>query len=416
MQSLKEFYLIGPGPSSSHTIGPYRASQEFLKEAENVAFNRVEVTLFGSLTFTGKGHKTDDIILKVFKDYPTNIIFDYQTKTKHPNTFKINAFLDELLVLSKTYVSTGGGSFNELGRETPIDKRIYPFKSFEEIKTYMNEENIETLDQFVDKFEPDLNSYLEKVLEVMFNSVELGISTDGFLYASKTLQVKRVAKDMYLEALSLDDLEKQHLLLASFAYAVAEVNAAQGLIVTAPTCGSSGILPSILYYAHKYQNVPKEKLINALKVAGIIGNLFKHNASISGAVHGCQAEIGVATTMGAVALASINNLSLYALEYAAEVALEHALGLTCDPVDGYVVIPCIERNGVFVIRAVSSYLLAKNVSKLRKNRVSLDNIIETMKITGDAIHPYYRETSKGGLAKIIKDWYLFYAFRKEKCS
>lgn len=404
MQSLNNFFVIGPGPSSSHTIGPYRASLAFKDLIKKHKVSHIEVTLYGSLAFTGKGHGTDEIIFRVFKDNDVFVYFDTETETKHPNTFKIIAHLKDGSLVERTYVSIGGGSFEDLNGK-PYDPRDhYPFKSFDEIKEYMKKQNYTGLVQIVNEFEPDLTPYLEKVLEIMFKAVKKGISTTGEINASRTLKVKKVAKEMFEKANKIDDkYEKEMLLLSSFAYAVAELNASKDIVVTAPTCGSSGILPAILYYAHYYEGISKDLLIRALKCAGLVGNLFKQNASVSGAVHGCQAEIGVATAMGAVALSSIHNLSIYALEYAAEVAIEHTLGLTCDPVDGYVVIPCVERNGVYVLRAVDAFLYAKHVSGLRKNRVSLDNIIEIMKITGDAIHPYYRETSQGGLAKIIKD-------------
>ena len=238
----------------------------------------------------------------------------------------------------------------------------------------------------------------------MFTSVEKGLKATGTVNASHTLKVNKVAKGMYERALTLDnEYEKERLLLSSFAHAVVENNASKEIVVTAPTCGSSGILPAILYFEYKYKNKNEDDLLKALKAAGLVGNLFKQNASVSGAVHGCQAEIGVATVMGAVAMCSLNNLPINVTEYAGEIAMEHSLGLTCDPVDGYVVIPCVERNGIFVLRAIDAYFYAKNVSNIKKNAVSLDNIIEIMKITGEAIHPYYRETSQGGLAKIIKD-------------
>ena len=235
----------------------------------------------------------------------------------------------------------------------------------------------------------------------MLKSVEVGLSLEGVLPG--TLKLNKVAKKMYENALNINDVaERKEMLLSSFSYAVSENNADGKMIVTAPTCGSAGIIPSILYYYKKYLNTNDEKLINSLKVGAFFGLLAKQNASISGAMDGCQAEIGVASSMGAAILSYLNNLSIYQIEYASEVALEHFLGLTCDPVEGYVQIPCIERNGIGVLRSYASYLYAKNIAPLRQNRVSYDDVIKTMKMTGDDIDPSYKETSIGGLAKILK--------------
>lgn len=259
---------------------------------------------------------------------------------------------------------------------------------------------IKDLKEFVDNFESsDIDEYLNNIVETMFKSIEDGLSKTSKIPG---LGLERVASKLYENSLLLEGSEKVNMLLTSFAYAVSENNASGEMIVTAPTCGSAGIIPSILYYEEKINKIDRKKIIDSLKVGGIFGNLAKKNASISGAIGGCQAEIGVASAMGAAIFAYINNLSIYQIEYASEVALEHFLGLTCDPVKGYVQIPCIERNGIGVLRSYNSYLYSKNIAPLRKNKVSYDEVIETMKITGNDLSSLYKETSEGGLAKIIK--------------
>lgn len=402
MESIKDIYTFGPGPSSSHTIGPYKASLDFisnLKDKDNI---RIEVTLCGSLALTGKGHLTDKIIIDTLKDYKVRVIFNYKIEGLiHPNTMEFIAFNNKNEVIKEcTYFSVGGGKIDKNTlNSNEID--IYPFNSFDEIKDYMTVNKIDSLNELVDKFEDkDINEYLNKSIDIMLNSVEEGLSKEGVLPGK--LEIHRVARELYKNSINLDGYEKVCMLLTSFAYAVSEVNASGGMVVTAPTCGSAGIIPAILYYEEKYKKLDRNILINSLKIGGLFGNIAKKNASISGARSGCQAEIGVASAMGAAIISYINNLSLYQIEYASEVALEHFLGLTCDPVLGYVQIPCIERNGIGVLRSYNSYLYAKNIAPLRKNRVSYDEVIKAMKETGDDLNSDYKETSEGGLAKLIK--------------
>lgn len=403
MESLKELFVYGPGPSSSHTIGPYKACKDFLDDPNSTLFNRIEVILKGSLALTGKGHLTDKIIKNVFINLNTEIKFDYSLENlQHPNTLVIFAFdKNNKLIKTSTYFSVGGGKIIKDDLTNNNSKEIYPYNSFDEIKKYLNDNNITDLKEFVDNFEDkDINVYLNDCIEHMYESIDEGLKQEGILPGD--LKLKRVAKEIYQNALKLNEEDKHLMLLTAFSYSISENNASGNYIVTAPTCGSAGIIPSILYYEEKINKVERSKIIDALKVGGIFGNLAKKNASISGASGGCQAEIGVASAMGAAILAYINNLSIYQIEYASEVALEHFLGLTCDPVKGYVQIPCIERNGIGVLRSYSSYLYSKNIAPLRKNKVSYDEVIETMKITGNALSSSYKETSIGGLAKIIK--------------
>ncbi len=404
MESLKELYIIGPGPSSSHTIGPYKASLDFIKDIKSNSFNvsKIEITLKGSLALTGKGHFTDKIILDTLKEYNPIVSFDYSLKDlKHPNTLVMKGLDNKNNILIESiYYSVGGGKILKNKLENKPGYDIYPLNKFNDIKTYLKMNKIKDLKEFVDTFEDsDINEYLNNIVDTMFKSVEDGLSREEKIPG---LGLERVSKKLYENSLKLEGSEKVNMLLTSFAYAVSENNACGEMIVTAPTCGSAGIIPSILYYEEKINKVSRSKIIDALKVGGIIGNLAKKNASISGAIGGCQAEIGVASAMGAAIFAYINNLSIYQIEYASEVALEHFLGLTCDPVKGYVQIPCIERNGIGVLRSYNSYLYSKNIAPLRKNKVSYDEVVETMKITGNDLSSLYKETSEGGLAKIIK--------------
>lgn len=407
MKSIKELYKIGPGPSSSHTIGPFKAINHFINENKNLIDNEsmIHIILYGSLALTGKGHLTDKILGEVLNknNIKSSIIFDISKRDLlHPNTMEILLIKEEKIIKKHTYFSIGGGDILIDSLDNLKEKEVYPFNSFNEIKIYAKTNTIFDLKDIVDEFEDkDINEYLKNILYTMLESVKFGLDQEGYLPGS--LHIKKIAKELFNNANKINyDVEKIEMLLTSFAYAVSENNASGNVVVTAPTCGSCGIIPSILFYYKFYKNYDDEKLINSLKVASLFGNVAKTKASISGAVHGCQAEIGVASAMGAAMFSYLNNLNIYQIEYASEVALEHFLGLTCDPVKGMVQIPCIERNGIGVLRSKSAYLYAKNISILRKNRVSFDNCVEAMKITGDSLKTEYKETSEGGLAKIIE--------------
>ena len=400
MPSIKHVFKIGPGPSSSHTIGPYNCAKDFLINHSD--FDKVVVDLYGSLALTGKGHGTDKILKTSFKDYAYEINFNYTfTKIEHPNTIDISAFKNGKLIDKVRYFSIGGGDILKKGDVQKKKEDIYPFNTFNGLKNYLKKEKIQDIALVIDKFEnDDINKFLENVLNVMFLEVEKGLQKEGLLPGN--LGVKRVAKKIFEKANeSKDDAEKRILYLTSFAYAASEENAAGEIVVTAPTCGSCGILPSILYYAYKYQGIKKEKLIDALKVAGLMTNFIIKNASISGASLGCQAEIGSASSITSAALCYIYDLNVYQIEYASELAFEHFLGLTCDPVNGYVQIPCIERNGIGALRSYASFIYAKDIALMRKNKVSFDEVVKAMKITGESLSKDYKETSIGGLAKIV---------------
>ena len=401
MESIKRVFKVGPGPSSSHTIGPFNAAKDFLNQVAD--FDEVEINLYGSLALTGKGHGTDKILLKALEGKKTKINFNYTFENiKHPNTIDFLAYKNGQLIKKIRYYSIGGG---EILKEVETSKKpvkVYPFSTFNGLKNYLSKNNLNDISKVVDTFEKEnLDEFLLNIFETMIFEIENNLEKEGYLPGN--LGVKKVAKKIYQNALNeKDEFEKKILYITSFAYAVSEGNADGEMVVTAPTCGSAGVLPSILYYEYRFNNVSKKKIVNALKVAALLTNFVIENASISGAQLGCQAEIGVASAIASGALCYIHDLSFYQIEYASELALEHFLGLTCDPVNGYVQIPCIERNGIGALRSLISYIYAKDISLLRKNKVSFDEVVKAMKITGESLSKDYKETSIGGLAKIIQ--------------
>lgn len=401
LASLKEIYKIGPGPSSSHTIGPYNAVKQFKEEIGDRVVTLYVVTLFGSLALTGRGHKTDEVIKKVLGER-TIINFDINKEVAHPNTLIIQAFNNSDMVKEEVYNSIGGGTVKKLNAKRPKEIQVYPFKNFSHLRKAIEKKKFRTLLEFVKQYEDeDIEEYLTEIFQRMCEVVEIGLSKKGEVAGS--LHVKRIAKDLYDEAINFSEYtDKRSLLISAYAYAVSECNADNEMIVTAPTCGSAGILPAVLYYYYKHLGAELPEIIEALIMAGLIAAVIKKNATISGAVGGCQAEVGSATSMAAGALCILNNLSLAHVEYAAEVGLEHQLGLTCDPVGGYVAIPCIERNAYSALKAYDSYLYAKHLKKYRDNAVTLDEVIQAMKETGNDLCRDYKETSLGGLAKTHK--------------
>lgn len=397
MQSLYELYKIGNGPSSSHTMGPKRAIEKFIKTYSNI--ESLKVILYGSLALTGKGHLTDYIIKETAGDIKTEIVFDLEKECNvHPNTMEIIGYdKKEKIIDTWTVYSVGGGTIEIDGEKTNDIPDIYPLNKFEDIKLYCKKNNLK-LHEYVYNIEGhNIIEYLKEVWNAMKDAVERGLNAKGKIIPGR-LRLSRSASDVYNTIVeNEDDSLKQTRLLSSYAIAVSEENASGGKIVTAPTCGASGVLPAVLYYYNHDKNIPEYTIIEALAVAGLIGNIVKTNASISGAECGCQAEIGTACSMAAAATAYIMGLDIDRIENSAEVAMEHHLGLTCDPIYGYVQIPCIERNAVAAIRAVDS---AKLSMLMRKNKsISLDIVVDTMYETGKDLHSHYRETSEGGLAK-----------------
>ena len=396
MESLRELFKIGKGPSSSHTMGPERAATIIKKRfGENAEY---VVDLYGSLSMTGKGHLTDYIIHETLGEN-CQVNFCEETLPFHPNGMVFHIYQDGELKDDITAYSVGGGSIVWEGEDafSMSRKNVYREKNLKEILETLDRNAYSFYDYVMEHENALFVDYLYEILDTMFDSVERGLKREGTIPGK--LQLPRVAKQMYTQAINLPaGSERETLILSSYAYAVAEENASGQTIVTAPTCGSSGVLPAILYYCYKQLNVEKPRLIKALAVAGVFGNVIKNNASISGADAGCQAEIGSACAMGAALYAWILGLNNSLIEYAAEMGLEHNLGLTCDPVGGYVQIPCIERNGYAALRAIDCAIYAKNLGYVRKNKVSFDAVVNVMKNTGHDLNKAYKETSLGGLA------------------
>ena len=396
MESLRELFKIGKGPSSSHTMGPERAATIIKKRfGENAEY---VVDLYGSLSMTGKGHLTDYIIHETLGEN-CQVNFCEETLPFHPNGMVFHIYQDGELKDDITAYSVGGGSIVWEGEDdfSMSRKNVYREKNLKEILETLDRNAYSFYDYVMEHENALFVDYLYEILDTMFDSVERGLKREETIPGK--LQLPRVAKQMYTQAINLPaGSERETLILSSYAYAVAEENASGQTIVTAPTCGSSGVLPAILYYCYKQLNVEKPRLIKALAVAGVFGNVIKNNASISGADAGCQAEIGSACAMGAALYAWILGLNNSLIEYAAEMGLEHNLGLTCDPVGGYVQIPCIERNGYAALRAIDCAIYAKNLGYVRKNKVSFDAVVNVMKNTGHDLNKAYKETSLGGLA------------------
>lgn len=392
MESLKELFKIGIGPSSSHTMGPEKACKKIIETFPNC--KNFKVILYGSLALTGEGHGTDLVIKKILGEN-TEIIFDNTTQVPHPNTFDIIGYDDKLL-FNKRVFSVGGGKIVFENEDLINTKQVYPHKNFEEIKQYCIKNN-KKLFEYVYEFEPDIKDYLLLVWNKMKDSIKEGLSKSGVLPGG--LNVQRKAKILYSKQVENEDIQTYNSrMLSAYAFAVSEQNASQGTVVTSPTCGSCGVIPSLFYFLQTTKNLGDEIIIDALATSGLIGNIIKQNASLSGAECGCQAEIGSACAMASAGMAQIENMNIDEIEYSAEISLEHHLGLTCDPVKGLVQIPCIERNAVATMRAMDSVVLAKFLTKTRK--ISLDLVIKTMYETGKDLLSVYRETSKGGLAKM----------------
>lgn len=396
MKSLVDLYKIGKGPSSSHTMGPESACKIF-KELNPTA-DRFRVILYGSLSKTGVGHGTDRIIVETFQPLKCNVEFDYtETSLPHPNTMDMFAYCGDELLDKKRVLSVGGGDIEVENYTTPKLEYIYTESTFEAISKYCTDNHLR-LWQYVEMVEgPSIWIYLDEVWAQMKKSIREGIYADGILPGG--LNVHKRAKHLYHQQHIDESAEtRENREVCAYAFAVSEQNADGKTIVTAPTCGSAGVMPAVLYYQQLKRGYSDIEILRALATGGLIGNLIKTNASISGSECGCQAEIGSACAMAAAALGELFRLGLDKIEYAAEIAIEHHLGLTCDPICGLVQIPCIERNAVAAMRAINSVSLASFLSDTRK--ISLDEAIKVMKQTGLDISKRYKETSDGGLATL----------------
>ena len=398
MKSIRDLYKIGKGPSSSHTIGPERAAH-LLKERYPDA-DRYTVVLYGSLSKTGQGHGTDRALHTVLSPTPTEIVFSDeplgQTYT-HPNTMDLYAWHGEERSPRLRVESIGGGDIRVEGCAAMEPPEVYPENSFAEIADFCRLRNL-TLWEYVEINEgPEIWDFLAGIWQTMQKAIDAGIATEGVLPGG--LGVERKAKTLYEKVIANEFTAlRECRIVSAYAYAVSEQNADCGTIVTAPTCGACGVLPAVLRYLKERRRLTDEKVLQALAVAGLFGSLIKRNASISGAECGCQAEIGSACAMAAAAACVLCDLNTAQTQYAAEIALEHHLGLTCDPICGLVQIPCIERNAVAASRALNCLNLAFILSDTQ--RITFDMVVKTMYETGIHLSQQYRETAEGGLAKL----------------
>ncbi len=393
MDSLKNLYKIGYGPSSSHTMGPSNAALRF-KEA-NIGAAKIIVTLYGSLAATGKGHLTDKAIIAILEPIEYEILwFPQEFLPQHPNGLKFQAYdTDGKLLKEEIVYSIGGGALQYEGEIIKYES-FYPFNQMDDIIAYCLKAGKSFWEYVFENEDNSLKEYLLKVWHIMRQSVEKGLITEGVLPGG--LGVARKAYQYHRKAQIMGKQYKQSGFLYAYALAVAEENASAGKVVTAPTCGSSGVLPGILYFLQEDMNLREDEIIKALATAGLVGNLVKYNASISGAEVGCQGEIGTACSMAAAAATQLMGGSIKQIEYAAEIGLEHNLGLTCDPICGLVQIPCIERNAFAVRSAMSASIYA--LFSDGTHFVKFDEVVRVMKQTGHDIPSLYKETSGGGLA------------------
>lgn len=396
MDSIKYIYKIGHGPSSSHTMGPQKAATIFREK--NPEADSFIVELYGSLAATGKGHLTDFAVENGLSPHPCEIKwFPTVFLPFHPNAMKFFALKEGKTIDEWTIYSIGGG---DLADEHTVygQANLYKHTTMLEILDYCNETGM-TFWEYVVKTEgEEILDYLTEVWEVMKNAIKEGIEKEGQLPGSLGLQ--RKSSTYFVKSKGYQGSMKSRSLIYAYALAVSEQNASGGVIVTAPTCGSCGVIPGVLYHLWQNHNCAEQRIIHALATAGLIGNIVKHNASVSGAEVGCQGEIGVACAMAAAAACQLFGGSPQQIEYAAEMGLEHHLGLTCDPIDGLVQIPCIERNAFAAARALDSCSFA--MLSDGKHMIPFDKVVETMKQTGNDLPSLYKETSTGGLAFFAK--------------
>lgn len=403
MESIRQLFKIGRGPSSSHTMGPRSAAYIFLERIDSSSatskVKKFEVTLYGSLAATGRGHMTDAAIMDVLAPVATtDILWKPDTFLPfHPNAMTFKAFSDDGGLLdSETYYSIGGGDIVREGESRTPAVKVYDMTTISDILAWCDKTGLSYW-EYVEQCEgPEIWDYLRSVWSVMKDAVERGIEAEGVLPGG--LGVRRKAVSYYVHAAGYNSSLKSRGLVYAYALAVSEENASGGMIVTAPTCGSCGILPAVLYHLHTSKNFSEQRILRALATAGLFGNVVKHNASVSGAEVGCQGEVGVACAMAAAAASQLFGGTPAQIEYSAEMGLEHHLGLTCDPVCGLVQIPCIERNAYAAARALDANLYAAFSDG--RHSVNFDRIVEVMKQTGHDLPSIYKETARGGLAAI----------------
>jgi L-serine dehydratase len=395
MESIKQLYKAGNGPSSSHTMGPYRAALLF--KEKHPAADAFRVTLFGSLAATGHGHLTDVAITNALYPYPTEIVWKPDTLlTFHPNGMLFEAFQGSQELSNWTIYSIGGG---DLANDNTQDTKtaLYPLTTMSEILGHCKQTG-KAFWEYVEDIEgPEIWDFLSTIWETMQAAIHRGLEAEGLLPGGLSLQ--RKASSYYTKGKSYKGSLASRASIYSYALATSEENASGGVIVTAPTCGSSGVLPGVLYHLKTKHDFGDSKIVKALATAALIGNIVKKNASVSGAVVGCQGEVGVACAMAAAAATQLFGGSISQIEYAAEMGLEHHLGLTCDPVCGLVQVPCIERNAFAAVRALDACTFAMLGDG--HHLVGFDKVVQTMNETGHDLPSLYRETAQGGLAKFI---------------
>ena len=399
MKSIKDVFKIGKGPSSSHTMGPFKSVRHYVNHHTDA--RKIMVTLYGSLAATGKGHLTDWACEDAFRDGTVAITWKpKENLPMHPNGMKVGVIGTDGEVSDEwTYYSIGGGDIVCI--ENPIEaeggEEVYDLTTMKEIMDWCNA-NGKSYWEYVDEREgrnSGVWEHLENVWKVMRAAVERGIDQEGSLPGP--LNLRRKASSYFIRAEGYSDVLRTRGLIFAYALAVSEENASGGTIVTGPTCGSCGVLPSVLFHMQKFYNFSDQRIIRALATAGIFGTVVKYNASVSGAEVGCQGEVGVACAMAAAAAAQLMGGSPSQIEYAAEKGLAHHLGLTCDPVCGLVQIPCIERNAYAAARALDAAIYSMYTDG--RHRVSFDKVVKVMKETGKDLPSVYKETSEGGLAK-----------------
>jgi len=393
LETLKELYKIGAGPSSSHTMGPTRAGSTFLSQYPLA--DRYEVTLFASLAATGRGHLTDAALNKVFDKKNFTIVWKPDVELPmHPNGMHFKAYNSNNILIGEWQVySIGGGSVSETGDKTAHN--VYSLQKMDEILEYCEENGLTFWEYILEQEGPEILDYTEEVWQVMDDSIKRGLDEEGVLPGG--LGVPRKANTLSRKIKRAAPIYRKGMNITSYALAVSEENASGNVIVTAPTCGACGVLPATLKFCLMQMESSEKEVSRALLTAGLIGNLVKQNGSISGAEVGCQGEVGTACAMAAGAVTQILGGTPRQIEYAAEMGLEHHLGLTCDPVMGLVQIPCIERNAFAAKQAIScaEYALFSDGG----HRISFDEVVSVMTQTGKDLSPSYRETSVGGLAE-----------------
>ena len=398
MKSVRNMFKIGVGPSSSHTMGPVYAAKRFMRDYPNM--DRAEVILYGSLAKTGKGHGTDRAVQETLSPIPTVIEFhSEEIQSEHPNTMDLIAYRGDGELGRMRVLSIGGGEIRVPGEVRGPETDLYTEETFSQIAEICKSRNIRLSDYVFEHEDEDFRAYLSQVWQTMSAAIREGLTHTGILPGG--LGVERKAQYLFNQRhIDESPQTRENRIVCAYAFAVSEQNADCGTIVTAPTCGACGVVPAVLKYMQEKNAFSDDAILRALAVAGLIGNLVATNASISGAECGCQAEIGTACSMASAALAELYEMGIDQIEYAAEMSLEHYLGLTCDPVCGLVQIPCIERNAVAAMRAINALSLANFLSGSRK--ISFDLVVETMYQTGRDLSGCYRETSEGGLAKLYR--------------